>query len=96
MNTSSSNIRVKKAPHWKKGAPLMKVSFSLTDEERKTLHMSSMRMRGFSHKYERDIETNITNVFSKNPKKVTADIRALFPDLDVNVKRVFIPYGAYA
>lgn len=95
MNTSSSKVRVKKAPSWKKTAHLMKISFSLTDEQRKELKMSSMRMRGFNHKYERDLETNVTYVYSKNPKQVKEDILKLFPKLSVEIKRVFIPYGAY-
>lgn len=93
MNTSSSNIRVKKLAHWKKGAPLLSFSFTLTDEERAKLRMSSMRMRGFKHNYERDIETNVTKVYGKNKKLILDDINALFPNLDVTVRRVFIPYG---
>ena len=93
MNSSSSNIKVKKAPSWKKTAHLMKITFTLTDSQRKALRLSSMKMRGFNHKYERDLETNVTSIFTKNPKRVVLDLKALFPTLDVTVKRVFIPYG---
>jgi len=93
MNTSSSKIRVKKLPHWKTGAPLKCFSFVLNDEQRKALKMSSMRMRGFKHKFQRDVETNVTQVYHTNEKVVLADIRDLFPDLEIKVRKVFIPYG---
>jgi len=93
MNTLSSNKRVTKVPHWKKGAPLLSFSFELTESERKALRLSSMRMRGFKHNFQRDLETNITTVYGKNKKQILADIKALFPNLDVTVRRVFIPFG---
>ena len=92
MNTATANIRVKKAPHWKKTAPLKSFSFTLNEEQFTALRLDSMKMRGFSHDFFRDVETKIITVHGKNEKRVLEDIANLFPNIAVEVKRVFVPF----
>lgn len=92
MNTAVQNIPVKRSPHWKKTAPLLTFKFVLDDLQIQVLRNSSMKMRGFHHSFERDYETKVVTVTGRNRPKITADIKALFPDADITVAKAFVPY----
>lgn len=92
MNTPTENVKIRKAPHWKKTAHLKSFSFALNDEEYTTLRLNSMKMRGFTHDFHRDLETKIIKVHGKNETTIIQDIKNLFPNAEIKVERVFIPY----
>ena len=92
MNTLVQTIPVRKSPHWKKTAPLLNFKFVLDDLQIQVLRNGSMKMRGFSHSFERDVETKVVTVVGRNKPKITEDIKALFPDIDIQVSKAFVPY----
>lgn len=55
----------------------------VTNDQYKAIRISSMKMRGFSHPFERDLDTNEIVIYGRNEKLIRQDIKTFIPHAEI-------------
>ena len=81
-----SSAPIRKIPSWKRAQPLRHFHLTLTAKEHTVLRRAASKCRGFSHTYIRYPDDDETIIQGRNCKAIIADIRALFPDIEIDIR----------
>lgn len=80
-------VRVRKIPRGRRTQPVRHFVLKINDAQHQILRRASQRMRGFAHPFVRYPDEGETIIQGRDADRIMADIRALFPEIDI-VRRV--------
>lgn len=83
-HSARQTVRVRKIPRGRRTQPVRHFVLKLTDAQHQILRRASQKMRGFAHPFIRYPDENETIVQGRDADRIMADIRTLFPDIDID------------